>query len=100
MASLVNGRFEEFGGNLMYATKHEESFIENFRRRIEQEYLYHPTGCGGSFGELLCWEIHSNNKTFLGLSEKWGIPVTIVGELIYDHCKRLENLPKVKHESS
>lgn len=85
---------------IKWCDEHEESFIENFRRHIETAYEDHPTGCGGSFGELLCWEIHSNNKTFLGLAEKWGIPVSILGELIWDHCKRLENLPKVKHESN
>ena len=65
---------------------------------IEEQYDEdHPSECGGSFGELLCWEIHENGLTFLWLAEKWGIPVSILGELIWDHCKRLEELPVVNH---
>jgi len=68
------------------------------RAEIEAQYENNPTGCGGSFGELLCWEIHVNNKTFIWLAEKWSINVTTLGELIYDHCKRLEPLPFVRHD--
>ena len=77
--------------------------IKWFRKMIEKEYLKRPTGCGGSFGELLCWEIHSEpinprmqygdretGLTFLELASKWGISVTFLGELIADHCKKLE----------
>jgi hypothetical protein len=40
--------------------RHEEPRIERLRRLIEEEYQERPTGCGGSFGEILCWKIHSN----------------------------------------
>jgi hypothetical protein len=74
------------------------SYIELLRQLIEEQYREHPTGCGGSFGELLCYEIHENGLTFSWLAKKWGISVTTLGELIYDHCKRLEELPVVNHD--
>ncbi len=74
-----------------------ETNLDYMRWLIEEQYVEHPTGCGGSFGELLCWEIHENGKTFIWLAEKWGISVTTLGELIYDHCKRLEAAPVVNH---
>ncbi len=64
--------------------------IEEFRNKIEKDYQKHPTGCGGSFGEILCYEIHKNGLTFLWLAEKWKISVTFLGELIADHCEKLE----------
>ncbi len=73
-------------------------FLETLRRRVEEQYADHPTGCGGDFGEILCWEIHSNGLTFIWLAEKWGIPVSVLGELILDHCKRLEPLLEVNHD--
>lgn len=76
----------------------DQSYIVLLRGIIEDAYLDHPTGCGGSFGEILCWEIHSNGMTFKWLAEKWGISLPILGELIYDHCKRLEELPVVDHK--
>lgn len=78
----------------------EEPYIETLRRYIVEQYKDCPTGCGGSFGEILCYEIHENGLTFNWLAEKWGISVTALGELIYDHCKRLEKLPKVNHNYS
>ena len=72
-----------------------ESYLVRLRRLIEEQYISHPTGCGGSFGELLCYEIHTTGLTFIRLAEKWSISVTLLGELIYDHCKRLENDPDV-----
>ena len=75
----------------------ESGHLEMLREKIEKQYEANPTGCGGSFGELLCWEIHENGLTFIWLAEKWGIPVSILGELIWDHCKRLEELPVVNH---
>lgn len=75
---------------------HEESHLERCRRLIEEGYRDHPTGCGGSFGELLCYELHSGT-TFVGLAEKWGISLPMVGELVWDHCKRLEADPVVTH---
>ncbi len=47
------------------------------------------------FGEALCYELHTNGLHFVRLAEKWGIGVTALGELIYDHCKRLEKDPHV-----
>lgn len=75
----------------------EESYLARLRRLIEEQYVDNPTGCGGSFGELLCWEIHSNGKTFAWLAKKWGISLPTLGELIWDHCKRLEAEPQVQH---
>jgi hypothetical protein len=71
--------------------------LERLRTLIEGQYYEHPTGCGGSFDEILCWEIHSNGMTFNWLAEKWGISLPTLGELIYEHCKGLENAPIVDH---
>ncbi len=68
------------------------------RDEIVKAYESKPTGCGLSFDEILCWEIHTNGLTFNWLAEKWGISVTTLGELIYDHCKRLEQQPIVNHD--
>ena len=67
------------------------------RSEIEKGYRDHPTGCGGSFGELLCYEIHENGQTFAWLAEKWGLSLPMLGELMWDHCKRLEAGPHVDH---
>ena len=64
---------------------------------IEDQYVDNPTGCGVSFGELLCYEIHTGGLTFVWLAKKWGISLPTLGELIYDHCKRMEALPTVDH---
>lgn len=77
--------------------RHEESRLEELRRQIVNQYRSHPTGCGGSFGELLCYEIHEAGLTFGWLAEKWGISLPTLGELIWDHCKRLEEPPTVDH---
>ena len=63
-----------------------ETYLQRVRRIIEDQY---PMG----FDEALCYEIHTNGMTFLWLAEKWGISVTALGELIYDHCKKLEQDP-------
>ena len=76
----------------------EEPHIERLRRLIEEQYYVHPTGCGGSFGELLCSEIHTGGMTFIKLAQKWGVSLPTLGELIYDHCKRLQAEPIVKHK--
>lgn len=78
----------------------EESHLSYLRRIIEEQYKENPTGCGGSFGELLCYEIHTNDLTFKWLAEKWSISLPTLGELIWDHCKRLEELPIVNHTST
>ncbi len=76
----------------------DQPYLERLEQIIEQQYEDHPTGCGGSFGELLCWEIHENGKTFIWLAEKWGISVTTLGDLIADHCRKLEEDPCVRHQ--
>lgn len=63
-----------------------ETYLMRLRRLIEEQY---PMG----FGEALCYEIHTNGLSFLEIAVRWGISVTAVGELIYDHCKRLEEDP-------
>lgn len=76
----------------------EFGYLGLLRKLVEDQYEDNPTGCGGSFGELLCWEIHTNEMTFIRLAEKWGISLPTLGELIWDHCRRLESLPVVNHE--
>ena len=74
----------------------ERNYLTTIREDIVLQYQKHPTGCGGSFGELLCWEIHSNDQTFISLSKKWSISLPTLGELIKDHCDRLQDMPIVK----
>lgn len=74
-----------------------EGRLERIRRLIEEQYAHHPTGCGGSFGELLCYEIHEAGLTFCRLAEKWQVSLATLGELIHDHCRRLEEEPQVDH---
>lgn len=76
----------------------EEGYIESLMRQIEDQYEDNPTGGGCSFGEILCWEIHTNGLTFIWLAEKWGISVSALGMLIADHCNRLEPILKVNHD--
>lgn len=85
----------------------EKQKINQFREHIENSYKKTPTGCGGGFGEILCFELHDqpinsrmgvktfNNGfctglTFKEIADKWGINVSFLGELIADHCKKLE----------
>ena len=75
--------------------KFEEPYIERLRRLIEEQYRAHPTGCGASFGEILCYEIHDGDMTFEWLAKKWGLSLPTLGELIHDHCKRLQADPVV-----
>lgn len=83
------------------ADRYEEGFMEFLRAEIERQYAKHPTGCGGSFGEILCYEIHSADApsgqglTFVEIAAKWGISVSLLGELIADHCRRMEPVPRV-----
>lgn len=79
---------------------HEEPRVERLRRLIGEAYLGAPTGCGGSFGELLCYELHSEGCTFIELAKKWGVSLPTLGELIYDHCKRLESEPVVQQDEA
>ncbi len=75
----------------------EEPHLARLRRLIEEQYESAPTGCGASFGELLCYEIHERGMTFVWLAQKWGLSLPTLGELIWDHCKRLESDPGVDH---
>jgi hypothetical protein len=79
--------------------------IEGFRRHIQQMYKCAQTP--GAFGEILCYELHSQpvnprmraktlnggfhtGLTFKELAAKWGISVSFLGQLIADHCKHLD----------
>ena len=77
---------------------HEESRVERLRRLIEESYATTPTGCGASFGEILCHELHTQELTFCQLAEKWGVSLPTLGRLIADHCERLEDDPRVHRE--
>lgn len=74
--------------------------LDWYRERVEKYYAKHPTGCGGSFGEILCYELHSQPNsgrsgtglTFKELAKKWQVSVTLLGLLIADHCARLEGV--------
>jgi len=74
------------------------NYIDKCREIITEQYKNNPTGCGFSFDEILCYEIHENGLTFRWLAEKWNITLDFLGELIYDHCKRLNSLPEVNHK--
>lgn len=84
----------------------EESFIESCRRLVEEQYSetrLSSGSVGGCFGSILCSELHHGGPDggglhFTALAAKWGIPVSVLGELIWDHCKRLEPLIEVKHD--
>ena len=77
---------------------YQEPHLERLRRLIEEQYAAHPTGTGGSFGEILCHEIHEEGMTFVWLAQKWSITLPTLGELIWDHCKRLQEEPVVRHD--
>ena len=81
--------------------------VKQFRKHIEKTYQKHPTNCGGSFGEILCFELHdqpinprmshktfnngfSTGLTFKELADKWGISVSFLGKLIADHCIKID----------
>ena len=78
--------------------------IQQLRAKIEAKYRdggeFPPTGYGDTFEELLCHEIHGpalsttgelveQGLTFKWLAEKWKISLPVLGELIWDHCKKL-----------
>ncbi len=86
----------------------ESDFISNLREQISEGYLMNTYISdpmhGMSFGQILCHELYSNGLTFTQLSLKWGISLPVLGELIWDHCKRMEPSPEVdlkigNHES-
>lgn len=74
-------------------TEIDTDSLSSLRAQIEAQYLGHPTGCGNSFGEILCYEIHENGLTFVWLAKRWGVSLPTLGWLIYDHCNRLEQPP-------
>ncbi len=81
---------------------------EEFRKHVENTYQNQQFGFRGGFDEILCYELHTqpvnprmNSKTmndgyetgltFKELAQKWGITMYFLGELIKDHCKKLED---------
>jgi len=81
--------------------------LEKFRLSIEEAYVNSGHSDYGGFGEILCYELHTQSVnprmriktsndgfetglTFKELAQKWGVSVSFLGELIADHCKKLE----------
>ncbi len=81
--------------------------IKAFRKHIEKAYLSTQFAHHAGFDEILCHEMHEQpvnprmgvktandgfrtGLTFKELAQKWGISVSFLGELILDHCERLE----------
>ncbi len=81
--------------------------IDQFRKQIERSYIACRFSEYASFDEILCYEIHTQpvnprmgiktrtdgfktGLTFKELAKKWGISVDFLGELIADHCRKLE----------
>ena len=72
---------------------------------MEEQYAHtrlESGAVGGCFGSILCHELHSGGPGgggmhFSALAAKWGIPVTVLGDLIADHCRRLEPELNVNH---
>ena len=84
-------------------------YIMRFRKHIQRTYNNASSRgtFSGGFDEILCYELHSqpinprmrcrtNNNgfetglTFRELAEKWGISTSFLGELIADHCRKLD----------
>jgi hypothetical protein len=70
--------------------------IQALRDRIEREYANVELASGtvgGTFGEILCHEIHrggdGHGLHFVALAEKWRITVSQLGRVIADHCDKL-----------
>lgn len=75
--------------------------INQFRENVQKVYAENAFSYYVGFDEILCYEMHSqpvtprmdiNSRglTFKELAQKWGITVSFWGELIKDHCERLE----------
>ena len=73
----------------------EQSYLSVLRQSIVKQYQPTNSDCKGDFGQILCHEIHTGNLDFIRLAKKWGISLPTLGELIKDHCDRLQELPKV-----
>jgi len=101
---IVLGNEDKLEGMSWNGSLHEEPFIESCRRRVEEQYAHVQLGSGGiggCFGSILCHELHNGHGMhFSALAAKWGIPVSVLGELIADHCRRLEPLLTVNHEAT
>jgi len=91
----------EVTDDLLYSTDFVPLGVGAFRSHIERSYSEEGISTnGGSFGEILCYEIHSQphngrgchetGLTFKELAQKWEISVSFLGALIEDHCKKLE----------
>lgn len=81
-----------------YAPEQREVDLETLRADIEERYAYTQLGSGtvgGTFGEILCHELHTGNDPqpaglhFGLIAEKWGMDLHTLGRLIADHCDRL-----------
>jgi len=88
----------------------EQKEINNFKKKLGDSYINSDNSqLGGDFGEILAYELwyqpinpRMQTKTrndgfqtglgFKDIAHKWGISVAFLGELIADHCKRLEDL--------
>ena len=81
--------------------------IDIFRKQIEKSYNCSQFSPNGGFDEILCYELHSQSinprmrtktlndgfetgLTFKEIAQKWGISISFLGELISDHCRKLE----------
>lgn len=81
--------------------------LDQFRKHIEQSYRNCKFCEYADFGEILCYELHSQpvnprmriktrnsgfetGLTFKELAAKWGISLSFLGELVADHCRKLE----------
>lgn len=81
--------------------------IREFRKHVQKTYAACEFTHHAGFDEILCYEMHSQpinprmkqktmnsgfctGLTFKELAHKWGISVSFLGELILDHCQRLE----------
>lgn len=90
-----------------YPVRTCKTAITRFRKQIEQAYKASTFSECADFGEILCYELHSQpvnprmriqtrnrgfetGLTFKELADKWGISVSFLGELIADHCRKLE----------
>jgi hypothetical protein len=90
---------------LRAANKKQGERVESVRQRIEGEYEHVRLGSGavgGDFGSILCHELHHGGEGhglhFTRLAAKWGIPVSLLGEVIADHCRLLEPTPALQGE--
>jgi hypothetical protein len=105
---------EQFVSQVAQTLAHKEAELRQgqgdttaLRARVEALYRgdpYQPTGCGASFEEILCHDIHgpdadasldprvcldARDLTFKQLAHKWHISMEELGLLLYDHCRNL-----------